>query len=377
MIKRLSALLILLCLLFTAASAERDPWTCPECGKEGNTGKFCADCGTKAPETAPAEWTCPECGQSGNTGKFCPNCGAKAPDPEPAEWTCPECGQSGNTGKFCSNCGTKAPGGEAAVPSAPTAAPTPVPTAAPTPTATPKPTPTPTPAREFGLNPGVVSEKGRVTVSWTDSDFRAPYKVLARCESSSDVIHPNYIQAEDVYATYCTLNEMVPGRTYTVEVRDSRGVSVKRTYTMEPADDFVDGKLKASSIKIGIEPRRKTPDQEVTSAKRINALVASDIMNNRNTYDYGFKYQVRNPQLAKSRYYFTQIVLVAPNGYTEVMVADDVDFGRDYSGKYWYMLGDWTFDMIQDLNGSLPSGEWAVELYWDGMFVNRSTFTVK
>ena len=51
-------------------------WTCPECGHEGNTGKFCAECGAKKPEGKTDTWTCPECGHEGNTGKFCDECGA-------------------------------------------------------------------------------------------------------------------------------------------------------------------------------------------------------------------------------------------------------------------------------------------------------------
>jgi membrane protease subunit (stomatin/prohibitin family) len=69
----------------------------------------------KAP--AKAGWTCPECGQEGNTGKFCSECGAKQPGAEAnAAWTCPECGKEGNTGKFCDECGAKKPGGEARPP---------------------------------------------------------------------------------------------------------------------------------------------------------------------------------------------------------------------------------------------------------------------
>lgn len=54
------------------------PWTCEKCGKEGNTGKFCSDCG--APKPATGEWTCPKCGKKGNSGKFCTDCGTKRPE---------------------------------------------------------------------------------------------------------------------------------------------------------------------------------------------------------------------------------------------------------------------------------------------------------
>jgi len=78
-------------------------WTCPSCGAEGNTGKFCSNCGKPKPEEK-KPWDCPSCGQKGNTGNFCSNCGA----PKPAGWTCPSCGTM-NQGKFCTNCGTKKP----------------------------------------------------------------------------------------------------------------------------------------------------------------------------------------------------------------------------------------------------------------------------
>ncbi len=79
-------------------------WTCSECGHEGNSGMFCAECGSRKPAKKPAaassDWTCPKCGAT-NRGKFCAECGA----PKPAgEWTCPKCGAK-NKGKFCAECG--------------------------------------------------------------------------------------------------------------------------------------------------------------------------------------------------------------------------------------------------------------------------------
>lgn len=57
------------------------------------------------PSGATEAWSC-SCGRTGNTGKFCPECGV--PRPRKTEWFCTECGAR-NTGKFCSECGTKRP----------------------------------------------------------------------------------------------------------------------------------------------------------------------------------------------------------------------------------------------------------------------------
>ncbi len=85
------------------AAAQKAPaggWVCA-CGAE-NTGKFCAECGTKKPEAN--TWKC-ACG-SENTGKFCPECGAKRP--EKSGWFCPECGRQNDEGdKFCPDCGKR------------------------------------------------------------------------------------------------------------------------------------------------------------------------------------------------------------------------------------------------------------------------------
>ena len=75
-------------------------WTCPACGHEGNTGKFCNECGAKKPGAAET-WTCPACGHEGNTGKFCNECGAKKPgsDNAPAAKPAPKKLASSNYAK--------------------------------------------------------------------------------------------------------------------------------------------------------------------------------------------------------------------------------------------------------------------------------------
>ena len=84
-----------------------DTWTCPSCGHQAS-GRFCAECGTKKPETVVVKgWTCPSCG-SVNKGKFCTECGTKKPEGAPI-YRCDKCGwepeDPTHPPKFCPQCG--------------------------------------------------------------------------------------------------------------------------------------------------------------------------------------------------------------------------------------------------------------------------------
>ena len=73
--------------------------------------------------------------------------------------------------------------------------------------------------------------------------------------------------------------------------------------------------------------------------------------------------------------YLTQILITAPNGFFAQEYALDVKY-EGYGGLMWYMLGDDTFRKFYDQYSTISAGAWKIDLFWDGMHVNQSTFSV-
>ena len=159
-------------------------------------------------------------------------------------------------------------------------------------------------------------------------------------------------------------------------VRDCDGKSISHIYKLTPSSTFSDNKLKAKQIKVEIKPMQKNTSAANSTAKDISSIKASDIISNLQNKEYGFRYNVSIPQLSYTRTFFTQVAIIAPNRYLHCATYCDYSYKPKYAGIHWDFIGADAFKEIYKYNSSIPTGTWTVELYWDGMRVNKSTFIV-
>ena len=62
---------------------------------------------------------------------------------------------------------------------------------------------------------------------------------------------------------------------------------------------------------------------------------------------------------------------------TEVSQDETYDrVNNGYQTMWYYMIGSNFFSQLYSTTGTIPQGEYKVHLFWDGMWVNTSTFRV-
>lgn len=230
------------------------------------------------------------------------------------------------------------------------------------------------------LNDRLVYDRGYTTISWTVSGTEADiyYVFVSPCDNGS--AQQSLWRVAETRAHSAQAVECIPGKSYQVTVTNGSYIILdQREYTLPEAEPFADGKLTNSTIKITTAPRKALPNS--SSIQEINSLRASDIIagaQNDNAY-YGIRYQMRMPQLIKPRTFFVTLAFEAPNGYLFVDQATDITFDQvidGYQTLWWNIVGADFFLNLYARNGDVPVGAYKVYMFWDGMWVNTSTFNV-
>lgn len=269
---------------------------------------------------------------------------------------------------------TTSAGGSGAQPAAATAAPTAVPTAE----------PTAAPAAGATLKDSVSYDTGVTTISWDDAGSGATsYRIYLKVINNGTAENTQWFMGETT-DHFMQVTECLPGKSYSIILTDQdRYILDSKEYTLPEAPVFEDGKLTNASVKVSIELRKMAmggnPGKDT---KKLNSLKASEIKSSLDgqTTVHGLKYTMKMPQLAKPRSFFVTLAFESPDGYLYVEDAEDITFDRvanGYQTIWWNIIGTSFFRDLYGALGDIPTGTYTVYLYWDGMWVNTSTFKVQ
>ena len=229
------------------------------------------------------------------------------------------------------------------------------------------------------LNDTIESFGGQSTIRWTsDSVPQGGFTIIIEAlnpRGSASLLQMAGQTAENSLTT----GLLAPDKSYRVYVVDSHfDILGTHDYTMPSVPLFEDGLLKNTSVRISIELRQAGADGKYKRLKSFNASDMNALAANGTDFSC-IKYQMQMPQLAHARNFYVQLVFEAPNGYTYTDKAQDLTFDRvndGYQTVWWDYAGADFFDGLYRQTGSIPSGVYTIYLYWDGCFVNASTFSV-
>ena len=231
------------------------------------------------------------------------------------------------------------------------------------------------------LDSVVTYDAGWTTIRWSaDPSYSGEYTVYLELINNGSTAQDYWRLGKTTGAMFQT-SECVPGKCYRISLKDDEGNLLdEKEYWLPSAETFQDGKLKNTSVKITVEPRRyQASNGDITKVKNLSAATITDSLG-KGDYYYGVRYQMKMPTLVKARTFFVTLVFESPDGYLYVDKAQDVTFDKvsgGYQTLWWNIAGTDFFSSLQHTTGIVPVGTYRVTLFWDGQWVNTTEFSVR
>ena len=310
-----------------AAAESAEGWTCPACEREDNHGNFCVNCGEPKPAPTPqpgnGAWDCPACGNAGNTGNFCGECGQPRPVVS-AEWTCPACGEEGNKGKYCINCGQPRPDSDVSPVKAP---------------AVPEPVVTPPPAGE-AAGPLPTIYEGALLTPW----ITAKVNVTPTPQPTAT-------------PTPRPTNTPRPTDTPRPTLSPNHKSSIKATIYSSPRS-------------------RRISNESVTNLKSFSVKTMAK---NKGIYEYGLYFKF-TPKASEAGNVISRFDFVVTGPYGDIVYQDGfyqiMRLQRNHYGAIKFFNLQGMFDEQARKYGSVPTGTYTLDVYFDEAWSGKTTFKV-
>lgn len=238
-------------------------------------------------------------------------------------------------------------------------------------------------AGSLSISSQVSFSKGRTTVTWTDTGAGAPYQVAYEYYDGGSASQSGFWAGGNktdatVYGRSYTFEKLIPGCRYIITVFDNDNNSASQIIQVPDAKPFSDLGIRASAMSVDSELRYIGADgTEKWPSVFILDQMLPYVKNDRASCGVSYKFEI--PAISQKKTYLLLMVMRAPNGYTESVLIQDVTFRKSsvYNVYYTTCTGSDFFKRLLEKNGTIPVGRYTVEMYWDGMLVDRDSFTVK
>ena len=227
-------------------------------------------------------------------------------------------------------------------------------------------------------------EGGYTTVSWTVVGDEVPKYVVFAVPTDNGSAEQQVVRVAETGEHSARIIDLIPGKSYKIIISDENlQILGSQIITLPEPATFEDGKLKNTSVKIVMEPRKmRSGGNKGKDTKKLKALKAAEIIAGLQdgSTDYGIRYTMKMPKLAKARTFFVTVAFESPDGFLFTEAAQEITYDRVKNGTqnlWFYLLGEKFFKYLYQTTGNIPAGDYKVYLFWDGMWVNTSTLKVK
>lgn len=217
-----------------------------------------------------------------------------------------------------------------------------------------------------------LNDNGTVTVSWADNGH-GPFSVnYVDCWSNDIEADKKNIRtsacwsaATSLRTTTMTLEYLIPGHAYWIEVVDSRGNSCDVVCNM-PSFGVAN-----MGMQVSITPRVRDAGEVID----YGALSAKSL-NQNYSEEYGLLMQLTYDAATVKSQKHGQVVLTLPNGVCFCLSAFDLKTSaRGHYNWNFYDL-DETFALIKQWYGKVTEGKYTVDIYVDGKLAGSTIFRI-
>ncbi len=217
----------------------------------------------------------------------------------------------------------------------------------------------------------VENSDATVTVTWKDNGkgpFDVDYVVRHSddIEADKDVPGSYWSDASDVEGTSHVMEYFVPGCSYWIIVTDSTGAESVAIHQMAAAG--------ASDLGMSITLRPRRDDNGTYTDLE---YFSQAVLNQDHTESYGMYFDMDYKGRSEDWKPNGMFLLTMPNGESLVLRSGSINMFAAGS-TYWecYNL-DWAFGRMKSWYGSVPAGEYRLDVYIDGEYAASSSFKVQ